>query len=651
MNPADASPQPIDEPSSEPTFANLGLRPELLAAIAEVGYDAPTPIQARTIPPLLAGRDLIGQAQTGTGKTAAFALPLLQRLELSGRPKVQALVLAPTRELAIQVAEAVHTYGKALGRVSIVPIYGGQPIGRQLMHLERGAHVVVGTPGRVMDHLRRGSLSLEHVRVTVLDEADEMLRMGFLEDVEWILSQAPAERQTALFSATLPPAIRAIAAKHLRDPVSIGIENKRQASLPAIEQRYLSVLPDQKLDVLARLLETEDIDAVLVFARTKTDCAGLADRLEARGYAAEAIHGDMNQSQRESVIRRLKNGQVEILVATDVAARGLDIDHISHVVNFDIPYDPETYVHRIGRTGRAGRTGTAILLVTPRERRMMMDIERFTGQRLTPMKPPTQADVATRRIAQFKDTVKKTLETEELDLYVRLMEEVMAETGRDAVEVAAAAARVARGSKPLEVPVEPAPERSVRAEVGMVRLFVSAGRQMGLRPADIVGAFANQAGVPGRAIGAIDLYDDFTFVDLPGEFVAQVLDALGRTRFRNRPVVIRVATAGPDAPEAPPARKAPLPPPKAPAPPALEPARPAPKSVPKLGPKPAPPPVMVAARVMPEAPVEEAAPKKPRKASKSASAAWGAKPAAPPARVDGSQPPKRAQKPWEKKKR
>jgi ATP-dependent RNA helicase DeaD len=523
------------------TFADLGLAEPLLRGLTDLGYEAPTPIQAKTIPALLAGRDLIGQAQTGTGKTAAFALPILQKLDLA-RAEPQALVLAPTRELAIQVAEAFHTYAKHLGRVSVLPVYGGQPIDRQQQRLVRGVHVVVGTPGRILDHLRRGTLRLDAVRTAVLDEADEMLRMGFLEDVELILSQAPKERQTALFSATMPPEIRRIASRHLNSPTQIAIE-RHTLTVPAIEQRYLTLAPQQKLDALSRLLETETPEAVLIFARTKTGAAELTEKLQARGYAAEAMHGDMNQVQRESVIRRLRSGQVEIVVATDVAARGLDVDRISHVINFDIPNDVEAYVHRIGRTGRAGRSGVAVLFVSPRERRMMQDIERFTGQRIQPMKMPTQADVAARRMALFKDSIRKTLAEGDLDLYLTLVEELV-EEGLDIADVAAAAARLARKDKPLEVALEPPPRDVSQTEDGMVRLFIPAGSRAGVRPADIVGAIANEADVPGKAIGAIDIYDSFTFVEVPARYGPQVLERMSKATIRGRQVEVRVATPG-----------------------------------------------------------------------------------------------------------
>ncbi len=526
------------------TFTDLGLSEPILKAVAEAGYEAPTPIQARTIPPLLAGRDLIGQAQTGTGKTAAFAIPMLEKLDLT-RSEVQGLVLTPTRELALQVAEAIHTYSKYVGRVSVLPVYGGQPIQLQLKRLERGVHVVVGTPGRVMDHLRRGTLTLDAVRMVVLDEADEMLRMGFIEDVEWILAQSPASgagRQTALFSATLPPEVRRIANRHLNDPEAIEIEHPT-LTLPAIEQRYLTVVsPQQKLEALTRILETEPTEAVLIFTRTRTGSAEVAEKLQARGYAAEAMNGDMGQAQRESVIRRLRGGQLEIVVATDVAAPGRDVERIGHVINYDIPNDVEAYVHRIGRTGRAGRTGVAVLFIAPRERRMMQEIERYTGQRLTAMRMPTQADVAARRIALFKQSIKQTLQQGDLDLYLTLVEELAQEEGLDMAEVAAAAARLARGDKPLEVELEPEPKEVPRAEDGMVRLFIAAGHSAGVRPRDIVGAIANEAGVPGKAIGSIDIYDRFTFVELPAQYQSQVLEKMARTTIRGRPVEIRIAT-------------------------------------------------------------------------------------------------------------
>jgi ATP-dependent RNA helicase DeaD len=525
------------------SFARLGLSKQLIQTLNEVGYETPTPIQQQTIPLLLAGRDLIGQAQTGTGKTAAFALPILDKLDLS-RNAVQALVLTPTRELAIQVSEAIYTYARHMTGVRVTPIYGGDSIQKQISRLRGGMHVVVGTPGRIMDHLRRATLDFQSLNMVVLDEADEMLRMGFLEDVEWILSQAPVGRQTALFSATMPREVRRIADRYLSDPATVEIKHET-LTVPTIEQHYINVPENQKLNVLTHLLETESVPggAILIFARTKVGAAGLAERLQARGYAAEAMHGDMTQVQRESVIRRMRGGQVEIVVATDVAARGLDVEQIALVVNYDIPYDPESYVHRIGRTGRAGRAGKAILFVTPREGRMMREIEHFTRQRLTPAHMPTRADVAARRMALFKERLLKTLQEEELEAYLALVEEMAEETGHDMAEIAAAAVRLARGDRPLVVPLEPEPENAPPTEPGMARLLIEAGRRTGVRPADIVGAIANEAGVPGNVIGAIDIYDDFTFVDVPARFREQVLEGMSGATIRSREANIRPATS------------------------------------------------------------------------------------------------------------
>ncbi|GAB4447627.1 MAG: DEAD/DEAH box helicase [Anaerolineae bacterium] len=543
--------------STEPTadsFDTLGLSEPLRQAINDVGYEAPTPIQVKTIPLLLAGQDVIGQAQTGTGKTAAFALPILQKLDLK-QNEVQALILTPTRELAIQVAEAIHVYAKRLKKVRVLPIYGGQSIGQQLRHLQSGVHIVVGTPGRVMDHLRRDTLNFDSLKMVVLDEADEMLRMGFIEDVEWILGQAPENLQTALFSATMPPEIRRVADRYLHHPATVEIEHKSLA-VPTVTQRYLNVLEKQKLDVLSHVLETETEpgEAVLIFARTKVGAAEVAEKLQARGYAVEPMHGDMSQAQRENVIRRLRNGQVEMVVATDVAARGLDVERIGFVVNYDIPYDMEAYVHRIGRTGRAGRTGKTVLFVTPREQRLMRNIEQYVKQRIEPMKAPTRAHVAARRIALFKERILQTLADEDLDLYLSLVEELAEESGRDIAEIAAAAARLAREDKPLVVDLEPEPEVVAQPEEGMVRFFIEAGRRNGVRPADIVGAIANEAGVPGQAIGAIDIYDRFTFVDVPGQYREQVLTGMRGVAIRNREANIRIAMPR-DAAAAPSAKK------------------------------------------------------------------------------------------------
>ncbi len=529
------------ERNNADSFEQFELNHALIKAISEVGYESPTPIQIKTIPLLLAGKDIVGQAQTGTGKTAAFGLPILEKLEPNSRA-VQALILTPTRELAIQVAEALHTYSKFLGRVRVLPIYGGQSIYQQIQRLRDGVQVIVGTPGRVMDHLRRESLDFTKLKTLVLDEADEMLKMGFQEDVEWILGHIPAEHQTALFSATMPREVRRIADKYLKNPVNVEIAHKTM-TVPAIQQFYINVSDGMKLDVLTRLLETSmnPDEAVLIFDRTKIGAAEVTEKLQARGYAAEAMHGDMSQAQRESVIRRLRNGQVEIVVATDVAARGLDVERISSVINYDMPSDAEVYVHRIGRTGRAGRSGKAILFITPRQQRMKREIENFTRQKLEPMKLPTNADVAERRMTIFKERILKTLKEEELDLYLQLVEQLAEESGCDITEIAAAAARLAGGDKPLQVAVEPEPEQLPELGAGNVRLFIDVGRQGNVGPADIVGAIANEGGVPGRAIGGIDVYDYFTLVDLPSEFVPQVLQRMKNTVIRKRNANIRLA--------------------------------------------------------------------------------------------------------------
>ncbi|HLM61320.1 MAG TPA: DEAD/DEAH box helicase [Pyrinomonadaceae bacterium] len=532
-----------EESNKENSFEKFGLRVELLKAIKEVGYEAASPIQLKTIPVLLAGKDIVGQAQTGTGKTAAFALPTLEKIDVQSR-SVQALVLTPTRELAIQVAEAFHTYAKFLGGIRVLPVYGGQSISQQIKHLRGGVQIIVGTPGRVMDHMRRETIDLSRLTAVVLDEADEMLRMGFQEDVEWILSHTPPERQTALFSATMPRQIRRLAEKYLNEPVNIEIERKT-LTVPNIKQFYINVTENQKTDALTRLLEMETAtgEAVLIFHRTKIGADSLTNKLQARGYAAEAMHGDLSQNQREALIKRLRDGRVEIVVATDVAARGLDVERISSVINYDMPGDTESYVHRIGRTGRAGREGTAVLFVTPRQQRMKRDIEQFTRQQILPMKLPTQADVASRRIDLFKERILKTLKDEELDLYLSLIEELAEESGCDVSEIAAAAAFLGAGDKPLEVPVEPKVEQFSFREEDMARLFVDVGRSHRISPADIVGAIANEGGVPGKAIGAIDIYDRFTFVDVPSEYVQNVLAAMSNTRIRGQNANIRLASS------------------------------------------------------------------------------------------------------------
>lgn len=530
------------EETEDTSFAQFGLSSELMKAIKDLGYETPSPIQQKTIPLLLKKHDIVGQAQTGTGKTAAFALPVLQNIEVKST-QVQALVLTPTRELAIQVAEAFHSYAKHLGKVRVLPIYGGQSISQQIRHLRGGVQIIVGTPGRVMDHIRRETIDISNLKAVVLDEADEMLRMGFLEDVEWILSHTPETRQTALFSATMPREVRRIADRYLKEPINVQIERKT-LTVPTIEQFYLNVSERQKTDALTRLLETESTsgEAVLIFHRTKIGTAELTDKLQARGYAAEAMHGDMSQSQRETVIKRLKNGKVEIVIATDVAARGLDVERISTVINYDMPSDTESYVHRIGRTGRAGRLGRAILFVTPRQQRMLRDIENYTKQKISPIKMPSQADVAARRVAMLKDKIISTLTDQDLELYLSLVEDLAEETTCDIAEIAAAAVFLSVGDKPLEVAVEPAPQQFSFSEEGMVRLFIDVGRRHHISPGDIVGSIANEADIPGKAIGAIDVNDRFTLVDIPSEFVEQVLKRMKRSRIRKQNMNVRLAS-------------------------------------------------------------------------------------------------------------
>jgi ATP-dependent RNA helicase DeaD len=540
------------------SFERFALAEPVLRAIRDVGYEQPSPIQAQAIPPLLEGRDLLGQAQTGTGKTAAFALPLLSRLDLDYRAP-QLLVLTPTRELAIQVAEALQTYARHLPDFHILPVYGGQGMGAQLRGLARGVHVVVGTPGRLLDHLRRGTLALDGLRAIVLDEADEMLRMGFIEDVESILAATPESRQTALFSATMPREVHRIAQNYLREPVEIRIES-RTTTVEAIRQRYWQVRDLHKLDALTRILEGEDFDAMIVFVRTRTETSGLAEKLEARGYDAAPLSGDMQQAERERTVDRLRQGRLDILVATDVAARGLDVPRISHVVNYDIPTDTEAYVHRIGRTGRAGRKGEAILFVSPREKRMLYAIERATGQRIEPMQLPSREDIADRRVGRFKGLITETLETAELDFFEALVADYQREHDVGLSEIAAALAYLVQREQPLvvegaeadrdappaslpaakvvakperrprraatepaadrpsaEAPSAARPRREHRAEsdVPMERFRIEVGREHGVQPKNIVGAIANEAGLESRYIGRIEIQEDHTLLDLP----------------------------------------------------------------------------------------------------------------------------------------
>ncbi|HEY8491737.1 MAG TPA: DEAD/DEAH box helicase [Dehalococcoidia bacterium] len=522
------------------TFQELGLSSEVLRAIDELGYEEPTPVQAQTIPLLLQGRDVVAQAQTGTGKTAAFAIPIVERLEPQRR-EVQAIVLAPTRELAVQVAEASYAIGRHR-RVAVLPIYGGQAYDRQLRGLRAGAHLVVGTPGRVMDHIRRGTLRLETVRTVILDEADEMLDMGFIEDIEFILDQIPPERQTALFSATIPPRIEALARRYLREPERIAVARER-LTVPQTRQVYYETPQRAKLDALSRILDLETPASTMIFCRTKREVDALSSALQARGYGADAIHGDMSQAQRERVLRAFRDGRIDILVATDVAARGLDIPDVTHVINYDIPDDPESYVHRIGRTGRMGRKGDAITLVTPREIRQLRVIERLIQKKLKPMRLPTPAEIASRRREAFLESLREILKSGVGEPYTLLVEE-MAEA-YDPLEIAAAALALADrtdGARPRAVPAAAAAaEEGVPTEAGMTRLFLDAGRRQGIRPQDVVGAFTGEAGIPGSAVGTIDLFDNFAFVEVERGAARKVLERARSLVLHGREVHVDVA--------------------------------------------------------------------------------------------------------------
>jgi ATP-dependent RNA helicase DeaD len=535
-------------------FEDLGLSEPTLRAIAELGYEEPTPIQARTINRMREGVDVIAQAQTGTGKTAAFALPIIEKLD-SGVRTPQALVLTPTRELAVQVAEAFHSYGK-YQRISILPVYGGQPIERQLRVLDRGVQIVVGTPGRLLDHIRRGTLKLDRVCTVVLDEADEMLDMGFIEDIEAILQETPADRQTALFSATMPGPIAELARRYMREPQRITVQAE-QMTVPQIRQIYYEVGGRDKFEILARILDFEAPTSAIIFCRTKSEVDSLGERLTARAFPAETLHGDLSQVQRDRVMSRFRSGQAELLVATDVAARGLDVEHVSHVINYDIPLDPEIYVHRIGRTGRAGRTGTAITLVTPRERRLLRIIERTTSAQIQRMRLPTISDVIARRRESFKETLRETIAQGGLEQYVIMAEDLGEEYSP--TDLAAAAFKLLMGEpqnlnedKLAEEEMEEIEDerdgrrrrrrdRSFGPERGMMRLYIDVGRDDGVRPADIVGAIANEAGIPGRAIGAIELFERFSFVEVPNNHTDRVMRALKRTTIRGRKISPSIA--------------------------------------------------------------------------------------------------------------
>ncbi|HEX8435406.1 DEAD/DEAH box helicase [Archangium sp.] len=570
-------------PAAPPSFEQLGLQPALVEALHALGYEEPTPIQRAALPPLLAGKDLLGIAATGTGKTAAFALPLLQRLTPGEHAafSTSALVLVPTRELAMQVAEAIHRYGQKLG-VSVLPIYGGQPMGQQLRVLKRGVDVVVATPGRALDHMRRQSLLLDSVRTVVLDEADEMLDMGFAEDLEALLEATPEEHQTALFSATLPPRIASIAERHLNEPVHVRIAKEKVApgTGPRVRQTAYIVPRAFKAATLGRVLDVEAPTAAIVFCRTRTEVDELTVSLNGRGWRAQALHGGMDQAQRDRVLKQFKTHAIELLVATDVAARGLDIEKLSHVVNYDVPNAPEAYVHRIGRTGRAGREGVAITLAEPREHRLLRNIEKLTGQKIEVATVPTVADLRARRLELVRASLREALVAGELDSYRSVVESLASEF--DLLEVAAAGVKLLHDAQvegrdeeeekdiPLVAPPTDRPSRSphpgkdartaarpgMRERPGaesrgpkrrtgpsedfeMARLFIGVGRNAGVRPADLVGAIAGEAGVEGKRIGAIQIGDTHSLVEVPESMADQIVTALKQTTLRGKKVPVR----------------------------------------------------------------------------------------------------------------
>ncbi len=574
--PADAA----DQVSPESGFIPFGLRADLLEGLSAIGFQNPSPIQLAAIPELLLGRDLVGQAQTGTGKTAAFGLPLLHRLDPEQR-KPQVLVLTPTRELAIQVAEAITSYAARMPRVKVLAIYGGSDFRDQIQHLKRGVQIVVGTPGRVMDHMRQGTLDLSELRSLVLDEADEMLRMGFIDDVEWVLEKLPSERQVVLFSATMPTEIRRLSHRYLKDPAEITIKTKG-ADGRRIRQRYLMVNAPQKLEALERVLEAERTEGVIIFARTKAVTLTVAESLEAHGYDVAVLNGDVPQAQRERTIERLRDGRVDVLVATDVAARGLDVERINLVVNYDIPFDGEAYVHRIGRTGRAGRSGDAILFLTPRERRFLGGLERTVGQPIEPMEVPANATINQHRLDRLRERLTSGLDgkgrsEEELALLGEIVQRVCQEQGCSGEQLAVAALALSLGSKPLlqqgeERWTSPRPasregsrdggfdrERGDRdgggarrvlpdrqdgpPEAHMERFRIEVGWRDRVKPGNIVGAIANEAGITGRSIGRIRIFDAHSTVDLPKGMPEEVFSDLQRLKVMNRELQISRLTA------------------------------------------------------------------------------------------------------------
>ena len=534
-------PKPQPEPTvvEATTFSELGLADSTLKAITDLGFEVPTPIQALAIPALLTGGDFIGLAQTGTGKTAAFGLPIIEKLDPTDL-NTQALILAPTRELAVQVAKGLHDFAKYAG-LKVVPVYGGQPMDRQFRALKMGPHIVVGTPGRVLDHLRRGSLRLDNVKVCVLDEADEMMAMGFSEDLEAILSELPETRQLAFFSATMAARVLDITRKFLKNPQRVEIVAK-QRTLETTNQTYYEVAPGKKQEALVRVLDMETPGSTIIFCRTRLETAELSDSLSLHGYSAEPIHGDMGQNDRERVLRRFRDGLTDLLIATDVAARGLDIDSVTHVINYDVPYDAEQYIHRIGRTGRAGRTGDAITLIYRKEKRKLENIERQIGSKIQPARIPTTADIAYRRREAFVDSLREALNANEYEPMLSAADELAEEF--DPLDIAAAALQMLWKDRHQRDHVEDEEESFAdfeQPEMGMVRIFVGMGRNDGLRPGDLVGAITNEAGLTGRQVGVIEILDRAAFVEVPANEGQRVIDVLSNSKVRNRTVKVQFA--------------------------------------------------------------------------------------------------------------
>ncbi|WP_371196181.1 DEAD/DEAH box helicase [Glaciecola sp. SC05] len=561
------------------TFKDLNLPENLLQALEKVGYEKPSPIQAKSIPLLLAGHDLLGQAQTGTGKTAAFALPMLANID-PDELFPQLLVLAPTRELAIQVAEAFQVYASFSKKIKVLPVYGGSSYDNQIRQLKRGVQVIVGTPGRIIDHIKRKTLRLDKLKFLVLDEADEMLRMGFIDDVELILSHAPKERQTALFSATMPDAIKNITKRYLKDPQHVKIDSTVKTA-SAIRQRYCQVAGHHKLEALTRIMEVEEFDGMIIFVRTKTATVELAEKLSARGYDVEPLNGDIPQNQRERTVDKIKQGKIDILVATDVVARGLDVERVSHVINYDIPYDTESYVHRIGRTGRAGRTGDAILFISHREKRLLFAIEKATKQSIEKMDIPSISQLNESRLDRFKNSVLEALNDQSIESYMPVVESIMETSEASPEMVMAALAKVAQGDEPLILGDKDRPdlnavptfkERSERPssrdrsprgksdggdrgarggerkapsrprgkpEAGMQRFRIEVGYVHGAKPGNIVGAIANEANISSKHIGAIDIHDNYSLVDLPDAMPPETKETLQKTRVSGQRLNLR----------------------------------------------------------------------------------------------------------------